>query len=109
MTSVANAILDEVSNPDFIKNVNDRSEKLVTGLTKLSKQHGLGEVRGKGLLLALDIGNLNADDIVASCLEKGLIINAPRESSLRFMPALNVSSAEITETLKVLYEVLTIM
>ncbi len=105
MTSVANAIVSKVSKPSFLNQVNHRSELLTTGLKALSKKYGLGEVRGKGLLLALDVKNINANEIVASCLEKGLIINAPRDNTLRFMPALNVSSSEIAEMLRVLSEV----
>jgi acetylornithine/N-succinyldiaminopimelate aminotransferase len=58
---------------------------------------GLGEVRGKGLLLALELNQPIASSVVDAALELGLLINAPRPSVLRFMPALNVSRAEIDQ------------
>jgi acetylornithine/N-succinyldiaminopimelate aminotransferase len=39
-------------------------------------------------------------------LELGLLLNAPRPGSLRFMPALNVSSAEIDQMLEILDDAL---
>lgn len=102
MTAVANTILTHVIKPEFLDSVKQRSDELMTGLTALSKEFGLGEVRGKGLLLALETGKLDANEIVQECLEKGLLINAPKLSVLRFMPALNVSSEEIAEMLVIL-------
>jgi acetylornithine/N-succinyldiaminopimelate aminotransferase len=66
-------------------------------LQKISARHGLGEVRGRGLLLALDLKLPIAMSIVTQAFEAGLLLNAPRPDSLRFMPALNVSRAEIDE------------
>ena len=57
--------------------------------------YGLGEVRGRGLLLALDLRRDIASAVAASALESGLLVNAPRPGVLRFMPALTVSREEI--------------
>ena len=38
-----------------------------------------------------------AASIVAQALERGLLLNAPQPDALRFMPALNVTRAEIAE------------
>jgi len=54
----------------------------------------LGEVRGQGLLLALELGRTRSA-AGGAAREIGLLLNAPRPSVLRFMPALNVSDAEI--------------
>ena len=78
------------------------------GLEILGNKHGLGGVRGKGLLLALDL-NPRADGfaLVEKALAKGLLLNAPAPDALRFVPALNVSDAEIAEMLDVLDGLLT--
>jgi acetylornithine/N-succinyldiaminopimelate aminotransferase len=64
-------------------------------LQRISARHGLGEVRGQGLLLALDLKRPIAAAIVALGLEDGVLLNAPRPDALRFMPALNVTREEI--------------
>ena len=63
-------------------------------------------MRGKGLLLALDLKRDIGPAVAAAALERGVLINAPRPDSLRFMPALNVTHAEIDQMIGVLDEVL---
>jgi acetylornithine/N-succinyldiaminopimelate aminotransferase len=58
-------------------------------------------------LLALGLGNGgNAGAVSDKALELGLLLNAPRPDSLRFMPALNVSFSEIDQMLEILDDVL---
>jgi acetylornithine/N-succinyldiaminopimelate aminotransferase len=79
---------------------------LANGLRKLSQELGLGEVRGQGLLLALELGAEVAPRIVEKARDRGLLINAPRPHNLRFMPALNSSASEVEEGLSQLKELL---
>lgn len=103
MAAVGLAVLGELSAQGFLDHVNAASRRLWQGLEALSKKHGLGAVRGKGLLLALDLGaRADATRIAGRALEKGLLLNAPRPDSLRFMPALNVEMAEIDAMLEML-------
>lgn len=107
MAAVGLAVLEALSAPGFLDRVNAASRHLRQGLEALSKTHGLGAVRGKGLLLALDLGTrTDAAKIVERGLANGLLLNGPRADSLRFMPALNVSDAEIDEMLAILDKVL---
>ena len=69
---------------------------------QLSARHGLGEVRGRGLLLALDLKLPIGASIVAQALADGVLMNAPRPDALRFMPALNVTREEIAEMIECL-------
>jgi acetylornithine/N-succinyldiaminopimelate aminotransferase len=107
MCAVGLAILRRVAEPDFLKAATDAGRHLESELQRLSARHGLGEVRGKGLLLALDLRNPIAGAIVAQAFEAGLLLNAPRPDTLRFMPALNVRREEIAGMIDVLDHVLT--
>ena len=60
-----------------------------------------------GLLLALDLKRDIAPDVAALAMQRGLLLNAPRPDSLRFMPALTVSDAEIDRMTDVLDSVMT--
>ena len=62
------------------------------------------DVRGKGLLLGMELA-MKGTDIVAKCLEKGVIINCTHDTVLRFLPPLNVTSAEIDKAVAVMDEV----
>ncbi|WP_024513231.1 acetylornithine transaminase [Bradyrhizobium sp. ARR65] len=97
MCAAGLAVFDEVSRPAFLKSVADTGLFLEAELQRLSTRHGLGEVRGRGLLLALDLKLPIGAALVAQALEAGLLLNSPRPDTLRFMPALNVTREEILQ------------
>lgn len=106
MTAVGLGIIETVISKGFLTNVLESGKTLETGLKNLSKTYDLGEVRGRGLLLAFDLNQDIATKIVKTAFENGLLINAPRPNLLRFMPALNVTRDEITAMLERLEKVL---
>ena len=107
MAAVGVAVLEEITRPGFLARVTAAGEHLATALDALAKRHGCGEVRGMGLLRALDLRREIAAEVAAQALAAGLLVNAPRPDSLRFMPALNVSDAEIDQMVAILDRVMT--
>jgi acetylornithine/N-succinyldiaminopimelate aminotransferase len=107
MCAAGLAVLDEVGTPEFLKSVTETGLLLESELQKVSARHGLGCVRGRGLLLALDLKLPIAPGIVAQAFEAGVLLNAPQLDTLRFMPALNVTKAEIAEMVDCLDGILT--
>jgi acetylornithine/N-succinyldiaminopimelate aminotransferase len=95
MTAVGTAVLETLLAPGFLAGVEARGRQLTDGLAALSRKRGLGEVRGRGLLAALDLGRDVGAKVVDVARDAGLLINSPRPGSLRFMPALNVSAEEV--------------
>ena len=93
-----------MGDPAFLQHVVQMSGHLRSGLEVLSARHGFGAVRGRGLLLALDLKRDIGPALAEAALARGLLINAPRPDSLRFMPALNVSADEIDSMLEILQE-----
>jgi acetylornithine/N-succinyldiaminopimelate aminotransferase len=106
MAAAGCAVLDAVLAPGFLAGVGARGAYLVEGLEEISSRRGLGEVRGRGLLIALELGRDVAGEVVERAREAGLLLNAPRPAVLRFMPALTVSHEEIDVMLTTLDEVL---
>ena len=102
MSAVSLAVLDVLTQPDFLPHVRDMHALLRAGLETLSQRFGLGEVRGEGLLMALELGQDMAVDVVNTCRELGLLVNAARPHCLRFMPRLNSSAEEIRQGLDLL-------
>jgi acetylornithine/N-succinyldiaminopimelate aminotransferase len=95
MTAAGCAVTQALLAPGFLDEVARKGEYLRLRLEQLAARRGLGEVRGEGLLLALDLGSDLGPQLVERARESGLLINSPRPRVLRFMPALNVSDAEI--------------
>ena len=99
MAAVGCAVMQTVGAPGFLQRVNEAGGVLRAGLLALSVKHGLGEVRGDGLLQALELGSDIGAALVEQARVEGLLLNSPRPATLRFMPALNVSDAEIRQML----------
>ncbi len=72
------------------------------GLEELKTKYAfVRDVRGKGLLLGIEL-NYSCKDIVAACLKEGLLINCTMDTVLRFMPPLIITEEEIDRLLDVL-------
>jgi acetylornithine/N-succinyldiaminopimelate aminotransferase len=106
MTAVGVSVIKTLLNDGFLTRVRQVGEQLAKGLIDLSKEFNLGEVRGTGALLALELGRNIGPEIVAKARDSGLLLNAPRPHCLRFMPALNITPAEINEGIELLRQVL---
>jgi acetylornithine/N-succinyldiaminopimelate aminotransferase len=106
MCAAGLAVLEQVATPEFLKATVDAGLFLESELQRLSTRHGLGEVRGRGLLLALDLKLPIGAPVVAQAFEAGLLLNSPQPDALRFMPALNVTREEIGEMIESLDTIL---
>ena len=110
MTAVGVAVLDALLAEGFLQSVKNKGEYLKTALLKLSEQHGLQGERGEGLLRALKLGKKIGPQLVEAARNiepVGLLLNSPRPDLLRFMPALNVTTAEIDQMIAMLSDLLT--
>jgi acetylornithine/N-succinyldiaminopimelate aminotransferase len=102
MCAVGLAMVQELGRPAFLAQVRKRGAQFEQGLRAMAQEFGLGEVRGKGLLWALELGTFSGPEVVHACHTLGLLVNAPRPHVLRFMPALNLSEEELTHGLGIL-------
>jgi acetylornithine/N-succinyldiaminopimelate aminotransferase len=109
MCAAGLVVLEHIARPDFLKQATEAGLVLESELQKLSARHGLGEVRGRGLLLALDLKLPIGASVVAQAFADGVLLNSPQPDSLRFMPALNVTREEIAAMIDCLDAVLTQM
>jgi len=93
----------------FLSRVRKQGEALMAGLSRLQKKTGLiDEVRGAGLITAIDLSPAapTAFSIIQRTAEKGLLLNRTSERTLRFVPPLIITKAEIDTMLKILAEAL---
>jgi acetylornithine/N-succinyldiaminopimelate aminotransferase len=95
-------VIEELTRPGFLQRVAEVGAYLTKRLESLSRQYELGEVRGRGLLLALDLKRDLGARVVDHAREKGLLLNAPRPDTLRFMPALTLTHEEVDQMIAIL-------
>jgi acetylornithine/N-succinyldiaminopimelate aminotransferase len=77
------------------------------GLSALAAETGMvREVRGVGMMNAIELTHPVAPDVAAALLRAGLVINAVGNNILRMLPPLVCAKAEIDTLLDALYETL---
>jgi acetylornithine/N-succinyldiaminopimelate aminotransferase len=87
--AAANAVIDEVERDELLVRVREAGARLRAGLERLDL-----DVRGIGLMLAFTIADAPA--FVARALgEQRLVLNATGPDTVRLLPPLTVSDAEI--------------
>jgi len=104
--AVGIAVMKALLADGFLDRARDMAQVFADKLRALSRDLGLSEVRGAGWLLALELGQNCAPEVVAQARAQGLLLNAPRPGCLRFMPALNMNLDEIDEGIGILRRVL---
>jgi acetylornithine/N-succinyldiaminopimelate aminotransferase len=104
--AVGRAVLHELDADGFLARVDAAGARLAAGLTRAAQRFGGAGPRGRGLLWAQALPKPVGPQLVEAAFARKLLINSPRPELLRFMPALNVSDAEIDEMLALLDSVL---
>lgn len=102
------AVLNILLKESFLEQVHNKSRYFMTGLRRLGSSFPdlVGEVRGLGLMAALELREPLAGPAQQSCQEKGLLVNAIGDKILRFLPPLIAAEAELDQALAILEQVL---
>lgn len=97
--SVGSYVIDQVSNADFLKEVQSTSEVFVNSLKSIANKYPeqVQLVKGKGLLLGLQFKpEVDINAIVLKCREYGLLVITAGGNVIRLVPALNIPK-DVTE------------
>ena len=105
--ATALAVMKYVIEEDVPQKVQEVGMHFLEKLEGLqSKFECVTEVRGQGLLIALQFNGNIANEVMISCLEKGLLVNCVKPNAIRFMPPLTVTKDEIDQAMGILREVI---
>ena len=109
--AAANATLDLVAS-GFADNAATVGAHFIARLRELARDYPcIGEVRGKGLMIGMELVENDAertparalcDDVVTRAFHNGLLLLSCGTSTVRFMPPLNVSTSEVDEAIPLL-------
>jgi acetylornithine/N-succinyldiaminopimelate aminotransferase len=101
------ATLKFIIDNDIAGNAKEVGHYLIAGLKNLRpKFQFITEVRGRGLLVAVEFNSDIAQSLVMACLDRGLLVNRLKPNALRFMPPLIIGSDEVDEALDILEQAL---
>ncbi len=98
------AVLDAIEHYDLMENARSVGAYLTEGLRQLGGPIKI--VRGAGLMIGAILDEPIAREIVAKAFDKKLIINATDEHSLRFVPPLILTHAQVDQALAILADVM---
>jgi acetylornithine/N-succinyldiaminopimelate aminotransferase len=98
--AAALAVLDVIERDALVGHAAEMGEMLHGVL------HGLGgkQARGLGLMQAIEFAEPRAKPLQQACLEAGLIVNAVDDNTVRLVPPLIITAAEIDRAQAVLRE-----
>lgn len=97
------AVMRYVLENDIPGHVRKVAGHLMDGLLQLkARRSDIVDVRGRGLLAAVEFGEEKAAAVLNRCLERGLLINSVSPTILRIFPALTITEGEIDEALEIL-------
>ncbi|MGH8060645.1 MAG: acetyl ornithine aminotransferase family protein [Pseudoxanthomonas sp.] len=109
--AAANATLDLVRG-GLVDNAASVGAHFMARLKELARDYPcIGEVRGKGLMIGMELiegdeaktpARSLCDDVVTRAFHNGLLLLSCGASTVRFMPPLNVSVAEVDEAMEMI-------
>jgi predicted acetylornithine/succinylornithine family transaminase len=95
--AAANAVLDVIEDPAFLRRVDELGIRLREGLEQVT---GVMSVRGRGLMVAAEVA-VDAPALVRrALLEQHMVLNATGPSTVRFLPPLVITPAEIDDAVE---------
>jgi acetylornithine/LysW-gamma-L-lysine aminotransferase len=101
------ATIQALTQDGLIENAKNLGQKLQHGLEELKSKHKIiREVRGKGLMIGVEL-RFEVKDILMEGIKNGILLLYSGRNILRFLPPLVISEEDVTKILKILDELLT--
>ena len=98
-----------ITENDIAGNVIKTGNYFLSGLQRLKNMYPfITDVRGRGLLLAIEFDADIAQLLLLECLNNGLLVNKVKSNTIRFMPPLIIGKEEVDEALGILEKVLSV-
>ncbi|HHW49026.1 MAG TPA: acetylornithine transaminase [Clostridiaceae bacterium] len=105
--AVGLSVLDTILEEKLAEKACEMGRYLMDCLSSLAQKHPIiSEVRGKGLMIGVQLNSEKAVEIKDKCFEKGYLIGNVGKNILRLLPPLVVSREDIDGMVKILDEAL---
>ncbi len=100
-------VLKYILDHDIPSQVAQKGEHVERKLHSLADRHPMvTEIRGRGLIWAIELARPVAEEAVALCARDGLLVNNVKPTALRLVPPLTVSEDEIDRAVEIIDRVL---
>ena len=96
-------VLKYILDHDIPAQVAQKGEHVERRLRSLADRHPMvTEVRGRGLIWAIELDRPAAEEAVSLCARDGLLVNNVKPTALRLVPPLTVSEEEIDRAVEII-------
>jgi acetylornithine/N-succinyldiaminopimelate aminotransferase len=95
-TAAGKAVVQTVIDEGIHEKVKKSGQRLVSQLTEIQRETpSITEIRGMGLLQAVEFDSDIGAEVMSACLDRGLLVNRVRPNTIRLMPPLIISNDDI--------------
>ena len=101
--AAANAVLDVIESKKLLKSAQMFEKRIKKGL---AQTEGVKEIRGRGLLIGIELEEPISKQVAAALLDAGVIVNPANPTAIRIAPPLIVSAVQIDKFLLIFKKVL---
>ena len=101
--AAANAVLDVIESKKLLKSAQMFEKRIKKGL---AQTEGVKEIRGRGLLIGIELEEPISKQVAAALLDAGVIVNPANPTAIRIAPPLIISAVQIDRFLLIFKRVL---
>lgn len=100
-------VMDKLVNTNLCREVKQKGDYLITQLNNLKDKYPkvIKEVRGRGLMIGVDVGEY-ANNIKKMAQEKKVLLNSTSNTIIRLLPSLYITKDEMNKFLTIFEEVI---
>jgi 4-aminobutyrate aminotransferase len=106
-------VLETMRDERLVENAVARGAELVSGLGAIAAEDDrIGDIRGLGLMIGVEFTDAALpDQLMAACADAGLLVLTcgRQHETVRWIPPIDVSAAEIAEAVEIFGETLAAM
>jgi predicted acetylornithine/succinylornithine family transaminase len=99
VAAAALAAFDVIDDPALLRRVRELGSRLRRELEPLGR---VSEVRGRGLMIGVGVAGGGAAVLRDALLTRGLVVNAPNANTIRLLPPLTISDADLDAALELI-------
>ncbi len=105
--AAALGVFEAIEKEDLLENALKMGVYIAEKFKELAGKSSLvGEVKGKGLMIGVEMNMEDASKVAEECMKEGLLINCTQKKVLRIMPPITVTKKEVDVAIKKLSKVL---
>jgi acetylornithine/N-succinyldiaminopimelate aminotransferase len=99
VAAAALATIEAIESEGMLQNARAMGDYLRQQIALWREHLPIADIRGAGMMIGFDLAVPKAREVVSTALQKGVVVNATSEKTIRLLPPLNLTREEADEGL----------